>query len=201
MKIINGCDAHLYKAELIEAYKLRHQIFVEEKGWEEIRKDDGIEKDQFDFADAVHMLLYEHGQLIGYQRMLPTTGPYLLSEVYPQLCESELPNDPAIWEWTRFAVEKEHRGGGRKLSRAGNLLLSAIVEWGLERGVHSIVIEMNPLWLLRLVQLYFKVTPLGIAKSIGNEEVLAVTASFDQRTLTRLRELRGDEHLAIPAAN
>lgn len=199
MKIINGRDAHLYENDLTKAYQLRHQVFVEEKGWEDIRKADGIEKDQFDTDDAIHMLLYEEKELIGYQRMLPTTAPYLLSDVYPQLCESELPNDQAIWEWTRFAVDKKHRGGGRKLSRAGNLLLSAIVEWGLERGIHSIVIEMNPLWLLRLVQLHFKVTPLGIAQQIGNEEVLAVLASFDARTLARLRELRGDERTAITA--
>ena len=38
------------------------------------------------------------------------------------------------------------------LSPVGNSLLSGIVEWGLASGVSTIIIQMNPLWLLRLVQ-------------------------------------------------
>ena len=32
--------------------------------------------------------------------------------------------------------------------------------------VDTIVIEMHPLWLLRLVQLHFRVTPLGLPMSV-----------------------------------
>ena len=42
------------------------------------------------------------------------------------------------------------------------------------------------------MQLYFRVTPLGLPRAIGNEEVLAVTAAFDRRTLARLQEMRGN---------
>ena len=48
----------------------------------------------------------------------------------------------------------------------------------------------DPFWLLRLVQLHFRVTPLGILMRIHGEEVVAVLASFDERTLARLREVR-----------
>lgn len=73
---------------------------------------------------------------------------------------------------------------------AANALLSGIVEWGLVNGVNSIIIEMEPIWLL--VQLHFMVTPLGFPAHIGNGEVMAVTAGFDRRTLQRLQEMRGD---------
>ena len=39
----------------------------------------------------MHMLYIERGKVLGYQRMLPTTRPYLLSEVMPELCEVEHP--------------------------------------------------------------------------------------------------------------
>lgn len=197
MLLIQGNHTQNHIDNMEQAFRLRHEIFVQEKGWEDIRKADERETDQFDTNDALHMLLYEEKQLIGYQRMLPTTSPYLLSEIYPHLCEYDLPKDENIWEWTRFAVSKEHRKGGRKLSPASNALLSGIVEWGLEKGVHSIVIEMNPIWLLRLVQLHFRVTPLGITHKISNEETLAVIASFDERTLARLREMRGNNDQII----
>ncbi len=197
MLLIRGMDADKYAAQMEDAYRLRHQVFVEEKGWHNLRKPDGREIDQFDTEIALHMLLYEEGKLIGYQRMLPTTSPYLLSEVYPELSEDDIPKDKNIWEWTRFTVCKEYRKGGRKLSPAGNTLLSAIVEWGLANEIHSIVIEMNPLWLLRLVQLHFRVRPLGFAKEFDGEDAIAVVASFDERTLRRLQEMRGNSRLIL----
>lgn len=193
MLLIPGNEVDQYPIEMDAAYRLRHQVFVAEMGWEELAKPDGRETDQFDQDKALHMLLYEGKELIGYQRMLPTTGDYLLNSIYPHLCETELPNAPHVWEWTRFAVKKEHRKSGRKLSPAGNRLLSAIVEWGLSTGVDSIVIEMNPIWMLTLVQLHFRVHPLGIVHQLSGADTLAVTAYFDKRTLARLQELRGDE--------
>jgi acyl-homoserine lactone synthase len=180
-----------------QAYRLRHEVFVEEMGWTDLRKPDGREIDQFDDGRAVHMLYLEGGRLKGYQRMLPSMRPHLLSDVLPHLCDGELPSGPHIWEWTRYCVAKDHRDRGRILSPAGNFLLSAIVEWGMENGVSNIIIEMNPIWLLRLVQLHFMVTPLGIPKDTGKESIVAVTAAFDRRTLVRLRETRGDDRRAI----
>jgi acyl-homoserine lactone synthase len=138
------------------------------------------------------MLYRRDGVVLGYQRMLPTIRPHLLSDVMPQLCDGELPCGSDLWEWTRYCVARPHRERGRTLSPIANELLSAIVEWGLASGVDKIIIEMDPIWLLRLVQLYFRVTPLGLPKPIGPSEIVAVIAAFDKRTLDRLRQMRGD---------
>ena len=190
--IIKGKDIDQFASDMEAAWKLRHQVFVEEKQWMDLDKPDKREIDQFDDENALHMLAWDNDELIGYQRLLPTTSPNLLSDVYPQLCEGELPKSPAVWEWTRYAVKKEHRARGRMLSPVANHLLSAIVEWGLEHEVSSVVIEMNPLWMLRLVQLHFRVVPLGICQSMEGEEVLAVQAHFDRRALDKLQEVRGN---------
>lgn len=195
LNIVTSANANQFHLELDEAFRLRHRVFVDEKGWSDLRRDDGRETDRFDDERAVHMLYIEAGRVIGYQRMLPTTRPHLLSEVTPELCEGQRPVGPNIWEWTRYCVEPGHRERGRILSPVANALLSGIVEWGLDIGVDTIVIEMNPLWLLRLVQLHFRVTPLGVPHLINGEETVAVTAQFDERALDRLRETR-----AVPAA-
>jgi acyl-homoserine lactone synthase len=140
----------------------RHHVFVDELKWVDLAKPDGREIDQFDNEHAVHMLYVEDGKVLGYQRMLPSTRPHLLSDVMPQLCEDERPAGTHIWEWTRYAVEPAHRERGRALSPVASALLSGIVEWGLESGISTIIIEMNPLWLLRLVQLHFRTIPLGL---------------------------------------
>jgi acyl-homoserine lactone synthase len=201
LNIVTPANAYQYQTELDEAFRLRHRVFVDEKGWSDLRRDDGRETDRFDDEHAIHMLYTEAGRVIGYQRMLPTTRPHLLSEVMPELCDGQRPVGPNIWEWTRYCVEPEHRERGRMLSPVANALLSGIVEWGLESGVDTIVIEMNPLWLLRLVQFHFRVTPLGVPHLLNGEETVAVTASFDGRTLDRLYETRRGSHssASLPA--
>lgn len=199
--IVTAENIHLFKDEMEQAYRLRHKVFVEEMGWAALRRDDAREIDQFDDGRALHMLYLRDGVLLGYQRMLPTTQPHLLSEVLPDLCEGDRPVGPEVWEWTRYCVERAHRERGRALSPIANSLLSGIVEWGLDNGVNSMIIEMDPIWLLRLVQLYFRVTPLGLPQRVNNSDVVAVTAAFDRRTLLRLREMRGDkESVLAPVA-
>ncbi|MER8578485.1 acyl-homoserine-lactone synthase [Mesorhizobium sp. M0220] len=190
LHIVTNENVDFYRAEMQQAFRLRHRVFVQEKGWSGLEREDGQEIDRFDDDHAVHMLYILENQVIGYQRMLPSTRPHLLSDVLPFLCEGERPVGPNIWEWTRYCVEASHRERGRILSPVANALLSGIVEWGLTSGVDTIIIEMNPLWLLRLVQLHFRVVPLGLPQIVGFEETVAVTASFDERTLTRLRDMR-----------
>lgn len=111
----------------------------------------------------------------------------------PFLCDGPRPVGAHIWEWTRYAVDKDHRDRGRILSPVGLALLTGIVEWGLETGVNTIIIQMNPLWLLRLVQMRFKTTPLGFPHELSGEATLAITAEFNPMTLAYLRELRGSD--------
>jgi acyl-homoserine lactone synthase len=195
--IVTAENIEQYRGVMEDAYRLRHAVFVEEMHWEDLRRADGREIDQFDDGRALHMLHIEDGRLLGYQRMLPSMRPHILSEVLPSLCEGDFPVGPHIWEWTRYCVSPGHRDRGRLLSPVGNMLLSAIVEWGLQSGVSKIIIEMNPIWLLRLVQLHFRVTPLGIPQQMGKDSIVAVTAAFDRRTLARLRETRGDDREVI----
>jgi acyl-homoserine lactone synthase len=198
--IVTPENQHLFGDEMEQAYRLRHRVFVDEMKWTDLTKHDGREIDQFDNGHAVHMLYVDDGKVHGYQRMLPSTRPHLLSDVMSQLCEDDRPVGPHIWEWTRYCVEPAHRERGRALSPVANALLSGIVEWGLESGISTIIIEMNPLWLLRLVQLHFRTIPLGLPQRIGDQDVVAVTATFDRRTLLRLQEMRGDSRRVLAAS-
>lgn len=83
----------------------RHKIFVEQLGWE-LRTRDGEELDQFDRPDTVYVVAQDdQGHVSGCARLLPTTRPYLLGEVFPQLLNGLLPpNSPDVWELSRFAA-------------------------------------------------------------------------------------------------
>ena len=190
--VVNAANQHQYVHEMDQAFRLRHRIFVEQLKWSDLARDDGREIDGYDDAHAVHMLALKDGEVIGYQRMLPTTRPHLLSDVMPQLCEGELPVGPQIWEWTRFCVASTCRMRGRTLNPVISALLTGLVEWGLANGVDRVVTETHPLWLLTLIQMHFRTVPLGLPQPIDGEDIVAITAGFDGRTLSRLRNARGD---------
>ena len=201
LHLVDRFNSHLYEKEMRDALRLRHHVFVEEKKWSALDRGDGTEWDQFDTPDAVHMLYIDDaGSVIGYQRMLPSLEPHLLSDVMPFLCDGPRPAGPHIWEWTRYAVDKAHRDRGRMLSPVGLALLTGIVEWGLERDINTIIIQMNPIWLLRLVQMRFKTTPLGFPQEISEEPTIAITAEFNAATLAFLKSLSGSTESVFAAS-
>jgi len=195
--IVTPENDYLYHDEMEQAYRLRHKVFVEEMGWHKLAKPDGREIDQFDNKYAVHMLYIEEGQVLGYQRLLPTTRPHLLSDIMPELCEVEQPVGADIWEISRHCVAPGHRFGGRYASPIANALGSGLLEWAFDCGISKFIIEIEPMGLLPLVQLHFQPLPLGLPHKINGREVLAVTLTFDGRTLERFREMRGNRRRVL----
>ncbi|WP_179958373.1 acyl-homoserine-lactone synthase [Chitinimonas arctica] len=85
--------------------RYRHRVFVEKLGWQ-LQCQDGLEFDQFDRPDTLYIVAQDfEGQVVGGARLLPTTRPYLLGEIFPQLLgDLPVPNSPDIWELSRFAA-------------------------------------------------------------------------------------------------
>src|SRR4029453_10530110 len=97
--------------EVLHCYhQWRHRILVDERGWEELRRPDGLERDQFDTEDAVHLIEMDGGGVIGGSRLISTVRPTLLSEVFPYLVErGEVPRDEAVLDWSRIFVLPSRR--------------------------------------------------------------------------------------------
>jgi acyl-homoserine lactone synthase len=175
---------------LEQAFRLRHAIFVEERGWELLRRPDGREIDQFDDTDAVHHVAVQNGTAVGYHRMRPTTKPHLLGEVHPHLCQRSYQRSPLVWEWTRYCVRQDQRGesifGG-----VGSEILIGGMEWCLDRGIEDVVLEFHPAWMAPFMGLGFAVHALGLPTEIDGEPVIAVQMHFDERSLAITREMRG----------
>jgi N-acyl-L-homoserine lactone synthetase len=90
----------------------RHKVFVERLGWQLAGTDDQ-ELDQFDRSDTVYVVAEDDADnVFGCARILPTTQPYLLGEVFPHLMNGGAPPcDPEVWELSRFAcMDLKQRG-------------------------------------------------------------------------------------------
>lgn len=175
-----------------QVYRLRYQIFVKEMGWHDLDRGDDREIDQFDYPEAIHHICVRNNTVVGYQRMLPTTKPNLLSDIFPNLCVGPRPEGSDTYELTRYCVAQSHRDGRRGLSSVGSELMAGCVEWGLDSGVDKVVIEFETVWVLRLLQLKFLARPLGYETPIGRQKIVATELTFNQNTLQAIRDYRGN---------
>lgn len=180
-----------------QALRLRHRVFVQELKWSGLQIDDGKERDQFDHDKAVHHLCVHSGKVVGYQRLLPTTAPHLLTDIFPELCEGPAPRGPNIYEWTRNCVAPEWRDSATGLSRISLELTLAVVEWGLSSGVDTVTVEYDPHFLLRALQMQFLVRPLGYQRLIAGKPAIAVSMGFNERTLATVQKTYGSSQPVV----
>lgn len=197
IKVIAGHDTPLYPELMDQVYRLRHKVFVDEMGWEDLRSPDGRELDQFDTPDAVHHVAVRDGRVVGYQRMLPTTQPHLLSDVFPELCLVDQPCNPQTYELTRYCVDRTYREGRRGVGSVGSELVAGFVEWGLLTGVNKVIIEFEPMWIVRGLQWQFFVRPLGLEVRIGKQKIVASEVTFNNKTLDAIRNHRGSHEPVV----
>jgi len=132
-----GSDASVLHGVL----SLRHKVFSERLGWD-VRSDNGMEYDFFDVMNPVFIVAKDdHGQVDGCWRALPTTGPYMLRDTFPQLLRGEaVPSDPEVWELSRFAVSFEDgKGSQAGVSPITVMLLYEAYNYAIENGIKSYV--------------------------------------------------------------
>lgn len=107
IEIYTGNEALSRPEPVLEMFRLRHRVFKERLGWE-VKSRNGLEIDDYDTAEALYLLAYDDSeQVAGTWRLLPTTGPYMLKDTFPQLLNGRsAPEAGLIWETSRFAVDK-----------------------------------------------------------------------------------------------
>lgn len=161
--VIDERNRYLYVEQLDEHHRLRDQIYIGEKKWRALKSTDGREYDQFDLPNAIYLLaLADDGSVAGGTRLLQSTGPTLLSEVFPQLADVRpFQRAPDILEWTRFFVAPRFREE-RRLCRAGGLVSAAMIEFCLIAGVRLLNAVGETYWMPRISTLGWRPRPLGL---------------------------------------
>lgn len=187
---ISGDEIAQHEQLMLEAFRFRHAVFVEEKGWEDLRRSDGLEIDGFDDAHTVHQICRRAGVIVGYQRLRPTLQSHLLANVLRDLCREEPPCAPHIYEWSRFAIGGPAREARPRRNEVFLELTEGVVDWCLERGVSATTVVIDLRLMVIAMQLRFDVRPLGFPRKIGREEVVALRLNFDAETLRTIREVR-----------
>src|SRR5271166_2633759 len=122
IRLIRGAQAKSYPTEIDAMFRSRALIFSERLGWQ-VDVKDGRERDRFDDENPLYLISVDpkSGQYWGSLRLLPTTGPNMLRNVFPFLLRDDqaVIENATIWESSRICVS----GSGQVHSVFGELLV------------------------------------------------------------------------------
>lgn len=155
MRVITGNAAALRASLMDDVGRYRHKVFVERLGWP-LRCADGLEFDEFDRDDTVHVVALDDARIVGIARLLPTDRPYLLGSVFRKLLGgAPAPGSAEVWELSRFAaIDLDAPVTGRQVhisSPAALALLRASMDCARLRGARSLV-SVSPAGAERLLR-------------------------------------------------
>jgi acyl homoserine lactone synthase len=153
-------------------FALRAKIFAEKLGWE-VKTADGRERDRYDDFNPLYLLYTDpcREEVIGSLRLMPTTGPTLLHDVFGETIPAGAYfASPNIWECTRFCVD-EDRVSSEEATRISGLLMLAICELGLKSGIEMVVANFDPVMIRMYRRIGCEVDVLGRTDAIGRRPV------------------------------
>jgi N-acyl-L-homoserine lactone synthetase len=139
---------------LFDMHRLRKRVFKDRMGWDVSVDKNGLEVDQFDIPNAVYLLaLDDQRKVIGNWRLLPSDGPTMIRDVWPQFLTShDMPHDPHVWEASRFAVDS-HLGnsteGAAQINRATQEMFCGLTQLGILCGIR----EIHTMYDMRIARL------------------------------------------------
>jgi len=123
-------------------HEFRLDVFVGRLGWA-LPLEKGIEQDEYDTPDAKYVVVSETGDRVtACARLLPTTRPYMLPELFPQLLGGvPTPRSTDTWELSRFATSVRGTGEGRVMSLAKPTLdlLELVLDFARKHGVKRLL--------------------------------------------------------------
>jgi acyl-homoserine lactone synthase len=186
--IIKGFDKQ--KSEILDqAFRFRHEAFVEEAGWENLRRPDGREIDQFDTHETIHIVAIREKLVQAYSRLNPTTQPYVLSEIYPHLCSRKMIHDEKTWEWSRMGTSKSARHDGRGWGGPIGLLFRCVAYAALQNEIETLLWQAHPVWISRASELGFRPEPLGLPQKVAGERVIAAKMDVQEEVFYQMDSL------------
>jgi len=164
--------------ELCEMHTLRARVFRGRLGWE-VPVLSGMEIDGYDALEPRYMLMRDGETLRGCWRLLPTEGPYMLKDSFPQLLDGqEAPSDPQIWELSRFAIETEG-AGSYGFSEMTMESIEAIIRHAHERGLSRYVTVTTTAIERMLRRAGVVTTRIGAPQAVGIETAVALYVEIE----------------------
>lgn len=188
-----------YAEQLDQMHRQRHDVFVDQLGWRELRRDDGRDIDDFDTDDSVYLLvLTDNGDVVASGRLNPSWARNQFEDasiLRSRFASLTPPTGPRIWEGSRLLGGLPHLYGKDFARATLGILLAAGQEFGMRRGIAGVTSIFEAPALARLQSIGWETEPLGLSTTYetdhGQGEGIAVVWKTDARHLMRTRQAFG----------
>jgi len=201
LKLIEGSYASFFPKEIDAMFRNRAETFSDRLGWDVVVKD-GYERDVFDGANPLYLVSVDPDteEYWGSLRLLPTTGPNTLRDVFAQLLDGEYIESATIWESSRICAATIP--GQPERSKSGvNYVLSELIlgigEVAVAAGLTQIVSVFDARIFRVLRNAGLKIDIIGTPQRIGG--VMSYAGLFDtgEGPLRAFRATTGIEHSVL----
>lgn len=168
--------------DLWNMYRLRAKVFKDRMGWD-VPILSGMEIDGYDALDPYYMLISTlDNEVSGCWRLLPTEGPYMLKDTFPELLHGQLaPEGKAVWELSRFAIETDGQPGFGFAELALESMRE-IVSFGDHMGIDRYVTVTTTAIERLLRRTGIAITRFGPPIRIGVENAVALNIDLGKQT-------------------
>lgn len=175
--------------ELAQMHQLRYRIFKQRLDWD-VEAAGEMEVDSFDALGPCYLLQRStDGSVTGCVRLLPTTGPTMLSDTFGVLLDgADAPASPLVWESSRFGLDPDHTGpaAGKGIAKATYELFAGMIEFGLSRGLSDIVTVTDVRMERILRRAAWPLRRLGAPKAVGRSIGVAGYLEVSTESLGRI---------------
>ncbi|WP_028034087.1 acyl-homoserine-lactone synthase [Chelativorans sp. J32] len=176
---------------LDQMFRLRKQVFHDALKWE-VSLVGHYERDHYDTLGPVYLAWYDPERVALYasMRLLPTTGPTLLFDVFRETMPDASLAAPGIWEATRACI---HSGNlardfpGMDAGKAFGILALAAIEWCRVNGVRALVANYEPAWQRIYDRMGAFPKQVGRAEGFGRQPVCCGVFEISDRVIMRMR--------------
>jgi N-acyl-L-homoserine lactone synthetase len=190
--VIDAANRAHFGPDLAAMYCQRKVVFVDGAQWN-IPVVSDQEIDDYDLLeDTVYLLAKDapEGPLLASTRLLTTTGPHLMRDLYSIAYRAGLPCGPTVWEVSRFCTAPGIGGRGKRLGLLWQIICG-IIEMALKHGIHQVIFAANRALLPLALQCGWDARTVGPTMSDGNDEVTAVVATITPDGLRNVRIRHG----------
>ncbi len=185
--VVTAHNRHNYRDVVEQMHRDRKKIFVDQLKWDIPVVDGQYEKDQFDTDDAIYLMALDPAKTrhMGSVRLLNSSGPHLLGDVFPYLCEKGVPRGDDVWEITRLCTAPYKDVEPRPVR---GRIATALCEFGLLYGINKYTCVAHIQWLSALLAVGWECEMLGEPRQVGNEVIGAMSISISAATLQMFRD-------------
>ena len=189
--IVNTGNRALFERDLLLMHRQRKAVFVEGMGWKvPVVRD--MEIDCYDREDTTYLLAKEDlaGPVLASVRLLPTLGPHLMIDLFPEACRGEAPRGPTTWEVSRFCTTPVLRNRRRRVRLVWEMVCG-VMETALLFDVDEVTFAANRALLPLVLNCGWHAALLGRSLPDGKDLVTAVRATITPEGLRNVRRRFG----------